>query len=165
MPSKPHVPNFSPLGFMGLVHESRLECFLTFLASICWSLVSAPLPLEVQSWGRWWSPFILLTSADMIALGHYSCQAEGGRKLMGQPLVPSQRLGSLVWVPSCSFWLGMNKDCLPTLLCLLLVFFAWACSHGLGCVHILPWAFIPHGLLLVNILGFFINTCNGSLGN
>ena len=27
MPSKPHVPNFSPLGFMGLAHELRLECF------------------------------------------------------------------------------------------------------------------------------------------
>ena len=27
MPSKPHVPNFSPLGFMGLAHESHLECF------------------------------------------------------------------------------------------------------------------------------------------
>ena len=27
MPSKPHVPNFSPLGFMGLVHESCLERF------------------------------------------------------------------------------------------------------------------------------------------
>ena len=49
-------------------------------------------------------------------------------------------------------------------------FFAWACSllHeilGFDCVHMLPWAFIPHGLLLVNIFGFFINTCNGSLGN
>ena len=27
MPSKPHVPKFSPLGFMGLAHESHLECF------------------------------------------------------------------------------------------------------------------------------------------
>ena len=27
MPSKPHVPKFFPLGFMGLTHESRLECF------------------------------------------------------------------------------------------------------------------------------------------
>ena len=27
MPFKPHVPNFSPLGFMGLAHELRLECF------------------------------------------------------------------------------------------------------------------------------------------
>ena len=27
MPSKPHVPNFSPLGFMGLAHESHLEYF------------------------------------------------------------------------------------------------------------------------------------------
>ena len=30
MPSKPHVPNFPPLGFMGLAHESRLECFKHF---------------------------------------------------------------------------------------------------------------------------------------
>ena len=100
----------------------------------------------------------------MTALGHCSRQAESGRKLMGQPLVHPQRLGSLVGVSSCSFWLEMNKGCLPTLLCLLLVFFAWACSHGLGYVHILPWVFIPHGFLLVNILGFFIDTHNGSLG-
>ena len=30
MPSKPHVPNFPPLGFMGLAHESRLERFKHF---------------------------------------------------------------------------------------------------------------------------------------
>ena len=78
--------------------------FLTFIASIYWNLdnlVSAPLPLEVQFWGRSWSLFNLLTSADMTALGHCSRQAEGGRKLMGQPLVHSQRLGSIVWVSSC----------------------------------------------------------------
>ena len=147
--------------------------FLTFIASICWSLdnlVSTPLPLEVQFWGRSWSLFILLTSTDMTALGHCSRQAEGGRKLMGQPLVHSQRLGSFVWVSSCPFWLGMNKDCLPTLNPLppTSVFFlgllTWAGSLGLSCVHMLPWAFILHGLLLVNILGFFINTCNGLLG-
>ena len=113
MPSKSHVPNFSPLGFMSLAHGWMI---LTFIASICWNLVSTPLPLEVQSWGRWWSPFILLTSADMTTLGHCSCQAEGGIKLMEQLLVHSQRLGSLglVWVPCCSFWLGVNKDFLPT---------------------------------------------------
>ena len=27
MLSKPYVPNFFPLGFMGLAHELRLECF------------------------------------------------------------------------------------------------------------------------------------------
>ena len=27
MPSKPHVPNFSPLGFMGLAHEPCLGRF------------------------------------------------------------------------------------------------------------------------------------------
>ena len=27
MPSKPHVPNFSPLGFMRLAHEPNLERF------------------------------------------------------------------------------------------------------------------------------------------
>ena len=75
--------------------------FLTFIASICWNLVSAPLSLEVQSWGRSWSFFILLTLANMTALGHYSRQAEGDRKMMGQLLVHSQRLGSFVWVSSC----------------------------------------------------------------
>ena len=77
--------------------------FLTFIALICWNLdnlVSAPLLLEVQFWGRSWSLFILLTSADMTALGHCSRQVEGGRKLMGQPLVHSQMLGSFVWVSS-----------------------------------------------------------------
>ena len=156
---------FFPFRIHGLGTWITSWMFLTFITSICWSLVSAPLPLKVQSWGRWWSPFILLTSIDMTALGRCSRQAEGGKKLIRQPLVHSQRLGSLVWVPSCSFWLRMNKGCLPTLLYLLLVFFAWAYSHGLGCVHMLPWAFIPHGLLLVNIFGFFINTCNGPLGN
>ena len=34
----------------------------------------------------------------MMAFGHYSRQVEGGRKLMGQPLVHSQRLGSFVVV-------------------------------------------------------------------
>ena len=79
--------------------------FLTFIASICWdldNLVSAPLPLEIQSWGRWWTSLIILqTSADMTALEHCSRQVESGRKLMGQPLVHPQRLGSLVWVSSC----------------------------------------------------------------
>ena len=49
----------------------------------------------------------------MIALGHCSRQVEGDRKLMVQPLVHSQRLGSLIRVSSCSFWLGMNKGCSP----------------------------------------------------
>ena len=34
----------------------------------------------------------------MIALGHYSREVEGGRKLMEQLLVHHQRLGSLVGV-------------------------------------------------------------------
>ena len=130
MPSKPYVPKFSPLGLMGLVHESCLDHFLTFIASIYWSLVSAPLPLEVQSWGRWWSPFILLTSADMTVLGHCSRQAGGGKKLMGQSLVHSQRLGSLVWVSSCL---------LASYLCVL----TWAglCAHVALGFHSL-WTFI-----------------------
>ena len=37
----------------------------------------------------------------MTALGYYSRQVEGGRKLMGQLLVHPQRLGSLVGVSSC----------------------------------------------------------------
>ena len=51
----------------------------------------------------------------------------------------------------------------------------WAYSPGLVplgrvvCIlqnqqHMLPWAFLPHGLLLVNILWVFIDTCNGSFG-
>ena len=37
----------------------------------------------------------------MTALGHCSRQAEGGKKLMEQPLVHPQRFGSLVEVSSC----------------------------------------------------------------
>ena len=79
-------------------------------------------------------------------------------KLRGQPLVHSQKLGSLVWVPSLLFFLlGLNKGYSP------LPYAGVSCSHGLSCVRMLSWVFIPHGLLLVNIffLGFFINTCNG----
>ena len=68
---------------------------------------------------------------------------------------------------------------LPTLnpLPLAGVFLVWACLHGLVplgqvvCIlqnshnTCLPWVFIPHGLLLVNSLGFFIDTCNGPSGN
>ena len=63
----------------------------------------------------------------------------------------------------------MNKGRLPTLNHLppAGVFFVWACLHGLVplgqvvCIlqnshnTCLPWVFIPHGLLLVNSLGFF----------
>ena len=55
MPSKPHVPNFSPCRIHGLYTRITSWTFLTFIALICWSLnnlVSAPLPLEVQSWKR-----------------------------------------------------------------------------------------------------------------
>ena len=86
--------------------------FLTFIASIYWcldNLVSAPLPLEMQPWGSWWSSIILYTSVDVTVLGHCSRQAEGGIKLMRQFLVHFQRLGSLIWVSNCSFWLGMDK--------------------------------------------------------
>ena len=79
------------------------------------------------------SPWALFTSGG------------GDRKLGGQPLVHSQRLGSLVWVPNYSFWLGLNKSysSLPSA--------SVSCSHGLSCVRMLPSVFIPHGLLLVNI--------------
>ena len=99
MPSKPRVPNFFFFRIHGLGTWIMSWTFLTFIVSTCWSLdnlVLTPLPLEVQPWGRWRSPFILLTSVNMIALGHYSRQVEGGRKLMGQPLVHPQRLGLLV---------------------------------------------------------------------
>ena len=39
----------------------------------------------------------------MTALRHCSRQVEDGRKMMGQPLVHPQRLGSLVGVSSCFF--------------------------------------------------------------
>ena len=91
----------------------------------------------------------------MTTLGHCSRQVRGDKKLRGQPLVHSQRFGSLDWVPSCSFWLGLNRGCSPPSA-------GVSCSHGLSCVSIFSWVFIPHGILLVNIfLGFFINTCNG----
>ena len=104
---------FSPLEFMGLAYESRLKSFLTFIASICWNLVSTHLSLEVQSWGRWWSPFILLTSVYMTAIGHCSCQVEGDRKLMGQPLAHPQRLGPLVGGSNCFFSLGWTRAGCP----------------------------------------------------
>ena len=115
----------------------------------------------------------------MTAFGHYSRQVEGDRKLMRQPLVHPQKLGSLVGV-SLFFWLGMNKGWLSTLDPLPLVgvfwiglaymgWFLWAGLYASYKMDInntcLPWVFIPHGFLLVNILGFFIDTHNGPLGN
>ena len=110
--------------------------FLTFIASICWSLdnlVSAPLPLELQFWGRSWSLFILLTSADITALGHCSRQAEDGRKLMGQSLVHSQRFDSSVWVSSCLLVSCLLVSCLCFFLGL--AHMGWVvctCCHGLS---------------------------------
>ena len=82
----------------------------------------------------------------MTALGHCSHQVEGGKKLMGQPLVHPQRLGSLVGASSCtlvrdeqglvahfqaSFWDLFGLE-LCSILALLVglhgPFFAWACS-------------------------------------
>ena len=115
----------------------------------------------------------------MTALEHCSRQVEGGKKLMGQPLVHPQRLGSLVGVSSV-FWLEVNKGWLSTLHPLRLGgvfwiglaymgYFLWArlcASYKMDINNTcLPWVFIPHGLLLVNTLGFFIDTCNGRLGN
>ena len=71
---------------------------------------------------------------------------------MGQPLVHSQRFGSFIWVSSCllvsclCFWLGFAHR-------------GWVvstCCHGLSFLM---------NFYLVNIFGFFINTCNGYLGN
>ena len=66
----------------------------------------------------------------MTALGHCSRQAEGGRKLMEQPLVHPQRLGSLVEV--FSYFLVRDEQGLiahfqTSCWCLL----HWACTHGL----------------------------------
>ena len=73
----------------------------------------------------------------------------------------------------------MNKGWLPTLnpLPTAGVFLVWVGLHGLVplgqvvCIlqnslnTCLPWVFIPYELLLVNSLGFFIDICNGPLGN
>ena len=154
--------------------------FLTFIASICWgldNLVSTLLPLEVQSWGRWWSSIIFQTSADMTTLGHCSRQVESGRKLMGQPLVHPQKLGSLVGVFSCflvrdeqGLVAHFQATCLgPFWAGTLLHFstFSWATWPFL-CLGLFPtswdsWAykmgiknmlchgfFTPHGLLVVS---------------
>ena len=82
------------------------------------------------------SPWALFTSGG------------GWQKIEGTTFIHSQRLGSLVWVLSCSFWLGLNRGCSP------LPSTGVSCSHGLICVHLLPWVFIPLGLLLVNIFFF-----------
>ena len=68
----------------------------------------------------------------MITLGHCSRQAKGGRKLMGQPLVHPQRLGSLVGVSSCFLVkheqeLVVHSQSFASCWCLL----GWACIHGL----------------------------------
>ena len=68
----------------------------------------------------------------MIALGHYSRQAKGGRKLMEQPLVHPQRLGSLVEVSSCLLvrnekGLAIHSQSFAYCWCLL----GWACKNGL----------------------------------
>ena len=68
----------------------------------------------------------------MTAFGHYSCQVEGGRKLIGQPLVHSQRLGSLVRVSSCFLvrdeqGLVVHSQSFASCWCLLDL----ACLHGL----------------------------------
>ena len=68
----------------------------------------------------------------MTALEHCSRQAEGGRKLMEQPLVHPQRLGSLVGVSSCLLvrdeqGLFVHSQPFASCWCLL----HWACTHGL----------------------------------
>ena len=88
---------------------------------------------------------------------------------MGQPLVHPQRLDSLVKASSCTLvkdeqglvvYLQSSTSCWSPLdwayLCGL-VPLGWAMfilQNGHQ-QHMLPWVFIPHGLLLlVNILGF-----------
>ena len=133
-------PIFSPLGFMGLAHESRLECFLTFIASICWSLnnlVLAPLPLEVQSWKKmmefhhllnfnWcYKPRVLFTS--------------------GREWPQADRIASSsflrTWFSCCTLVRDeQGQFCLlsvlyPLLGSLRLDLFTWVGSFRLGCVH------------------------------
>ena len=71
----------------------------------------------------------------MTTLGHCSRQAKGGRKLMGQPLVHPQRLGSLVGISSCFLvrdeqGLVVHSQSFACYWCLL----HWACIHGLVCL-------------------------------
>uniref|UniRef100_A0A7N2M1Y7 Uncharacterized protein n=1 Tax=Quercus lobata TaxID=97700 RepID=A0A7N2M1Y7_QUELO len=61
-------------------------------------------------------PFRIHGLADMTVLGHYSCQTEGGRKLMGQPLVHSQRLGSLIAHQPCIYVLDTPGVLVPSIL-------------------------------------------------
>lgn len=78
------------------------------------------------------------------------------------------------------FGLGMNKGWSSTLnplplarvFWIGLAYMGWFLWAGLCASYkmeinntCLPWVFISHGLLLVNILGFFIDTCNGPSGN
>ena len=68
----------------------------------------------------------------MTAFGHYSRQVEGDRKLMGQPLVHPQRLGSLVGVSSCFLVRdeqGLVVHSQSSAFCWGLL--DWACLHGL----------------------------------
>ena len=72
MPSKPHVSNYFPFRIHKLGTWITSWMFLTFLASICWNLnnlVSAPLSLEVQFWGRKWNFIILWISTDVTTFG------------------------------------------------------------------------------------------------
>ena len=77
----------------------------------------------------------------MTTFGHCSRQVEGGRKLMGQPLVHPQRLGSLVGVFSCSLIRdeqGLVVHSQSSASCwgpFDLGLLTWAGSFGPGCVH------------------------------
>ena len=89
----------------------------------------------------------------MTTFGHCSRQVEGGRKLMGQPLVHPQRLGSLVGVFSCSLIRdeqGLVVHSQSSASCwgpFDLGLLTWAGSFGPGCVHPTKWTTdVGHGL-------------------
>ena len=99
---------------------------------------------------------------------------------MGQPLVHPQRLGSPVRAFSCTFVRDEQGLVCPfSILCLLLGSFGLglltkAVSFGPGCVPptkmdinntCLPWVFHSSWTFISKYFGFFIDTCNGPLGN
>ena len=77
----------------------------------------------------------------MTALGHCSHQAKGGRKLMGQLLVHSQRLGSLVLSPSLLFLVRNEQE---------LFAHSPLPPAGVFCLGLLTWV----GLRAYVVMGF-----------
>ena len=72
---------------------------------------------------------------------------------MGQPLIHSQRLGSLVLSPQLLFLVRNEQglfvhSLLPPVGVSCLGLLTWAGFLRLGCVHMLPWTFISKYFLV-----------------